>query len=104
MSEKRNLEHLRNSLDGKIHIYLKDTKTAMQFLVDAENEGFSFGNIKPTACHTSDIIAVEGDNRLAYVTFAGRICFQSNGGNPEKYHRIDYARYKAGDEDYFYTV
>ena len=100
MSE-RTLEALRNSLEGKIHIYLRDDKTAVEFLKDAENEGYRFGKIKPTENHISDIIALEKNKQLSYVTFCGRVCFQSGGGRMKDeglYHRIDYAGYKNGDE------
>ena len=104
---KRTLEELRNHLEGKIHIYLKDTKTAMEFLIDAENEGYKFGKIKPTAKETSDIIALEKHKQLSYVTFCGRVCFQCNGGSLDdsgKYHRIDYEKYRAGDNDFYFKA
>ena len=100
MSE-RTLEALRNGSKGKIHIYLRDEKTAVEFLTDAENEGYRFGKIKPTENHISDIIALEKNKQLSYVTFCGRVCFQSGGGRMKDeglYHRIDYAGYKNGDE------
>lgn len=102
MSE-RTLKELRNSLKGKIHIYLKDTKTAMQFLIDAENEGYKIGEKKPTECDTDTFFAL-GGSQLSYLNSIGRICFQCNGGamSKGKYHRIDYVKYKSGASDYYF--
>lgn len=102
MSE-RTLKELRNSLKGKIHIYLKDTKTAMQFLIDAENEGYKIGEKKPTECDTDTFFAL-GGSQLSYLNSIGRICFQCNGGamSKGKYHRIDYYRYVNGYKNYYY--
>lgn len=102
MSE-RTLKNLRNGLKGKIHIFLKDSKTAMQFLIDAENEGYKIGKRKPTECDTDTFFAL-GNNQLSYLNSIGRICFQCNGGDNAKgkYHRIDYAKYRNGDVDYYY--
>lgn len=102
MSE-RTLKNLRKNLKGKIHIYLRDTKTAMQFLIDAENEGFKIGKRKPTECDTDTFFSL-GNNQLSYLNSIGHICFQCNGGSGSKgkYHRIDYSKYKRGDIDYYY--
>lgn len=102
MSE-RTLKNLRKTLNGKIHIYLKDSKTAMQFLIDAENEGFKIGKRKPTECDTDTFFSL-GNNQLSYLNSIGRICFQCNGGSGSKgkYHRIDYSKYKREDIDYYY--
>ena len=102
MSE-RTLKELRNSLKGKIHIYLKDTKTAMQFLSDAEKEGFKIGKRKPTECDTDTFFSL-GSCQLSYLNSIGRICFQCNGGTGSKgkYNRIDYSKYKRGDRDYYF--
>lgn len=101
MSE-RNLRELRSRLNGKIYVYLKDSKTAMRFLIDAENEGYSLGGRKPTECETDDVIAL-GKERLSYVGFTGRVAFQCGGGELENgSHRIDYDKYKKGEADYYY--
>lgn len=101
--QQRTLKELRKNLNGKIHIYLKDNKTAMQFLIDAENEGFKIGKRKPTKCDTDTFFSL-GNNQLSYLNSIGRICFQCNGGNNSegKYHRIDYFKYINCDIDYYY--
>lgn len=103
MSE-RTLNELSNSLKSKVHIYLKDRKTAMQFLIDAENEGYKIGNKKPTECDTDNIISLD-NNKLSYVGLCGRVCFQCNGGSGYEgvYHRVDYSKYKRGDSDYYFN-
>ena len=100
---KRNLRELRSRLNGKIYVYLKDGKTAMRFLIDAENEGYSLGGRKPTECETDDVIAL-GKERLSYVGFTGRVAFQCGGGGELENgpHRIDYDKYKKGEADYYY--
>lgn len=102
---KRTLKNLRNTLKGKIHIYLKDSKTAMRFLIDAENEGFKIGKRKPTECDADTFFSL-GSNQLSYLNSIGRICFQCNGGSNSEgdYHRIDYAKYRNGDADYYYHI
>ncbi len=103
MSKERTLKGLRSKLKGTIHIYLKDSKTAMQFLSDAENEGYKIGKKKPTKCDTDTFFSL-GSNQLYYLNSIGRICFQCNGGSGSKgkYHRVDYSKYKSGKIDYYY--
>ena len=105
-NKKRTLEELRRSLNGKVYIYLKDTETCKRFLRDAENEGYGFGNIKPTENSTDDIIALEHRKQLSYVGFVGRVAWQCNGGTNAsgKFHRIDYDKYVNGDDDFYFKV
>lgn len=91
----RTIEELREVYAGKLHVYCKDEETAQRFLIDAEAEGFKFGDIKPTENHTSDIYAVEGDKKIAYVNSVGRMAFQSDYSV-----RVDYAKYIAGDDKF----
>lgn len=101
----RTLNHLRNSLEGKIYIYMKDRETAEQFLADAEEEGYRFGTYLPTENHIDDIIALERGGQLSHPGFVGHMAFSCNGGTngPEDgFHRIDYHKYKSGAEDFYY--
>lgn len=98
----RTLTDLRNTLTGKIYIYCKDPKTAKQFLIDAENEGYRFGKIKPTDNSPDDIIALEKHKQLSYVGFVGRVAFQCNGNGDGTLHRIDYEKYRSGADYYYY--
>ncbi|MCH5317364.1 MAG: hypothetical protein J1E05_05255 [Eubacterium sp.] len=103
-NKNRTLENLRKSHKGKVYIYLKDTETCKRFLRDAENEGYRFGNIKPTENLTDDIIALEHRKRLSYVGFVGRVAWMCNGGTDakEKFHRIDYDKFVSGEKDFYF--
>ena len=98
----RTLDALRNTLDGKIYIYCRDEKTAIDFLAAAEKEGYRFGSIKPTNNNTDDFIALEDNKQLSYVGFVGRIAVQCSGGGNANLHIIDYAKYKDSEEDYYF--
>lgn len=99
---ERTLENLRNSLRGKVHVYLKDEETVRRFFADAAAQGWRFGAISPAECPLADLVALEADQQLSHVGIAGRICFQTNGGDAPNgtYHRIDYAKYVRGDAQY----
>lgn len=104
MKTTRTLNNLRNTLLGKIYVYLKDTETKEKFLADAKAEEYSFGKTELPKIIEDNIISVKKNNQLCHVGYIGRIEFQCNGGDGAsgRFHRIDYARYKHGDEDYYY--
>ena len=104
-TEERTLRNLRNSMDGKIFVFLKDEKTRAEFAADAAREGYGFGTAKPTAEIAENVIALCSGKQLSHVGAVGRIEFQCNGGDNRKgrFHRIDYAKYKRGDKN-FYVV
>lgn len=84
----------------KIYFYLANKQIGNEFLKDAENEGFLFGDgQKPTSRRADDIMAITEDGDLCYVGWAGRVCFHHNPGNVIRVH---YERYKEGAEDYLY--
>ena len=101
-TNERTLKKLRNNLNGKIHVYLKDRATMLRFFADAESQGWMFGSNKPSDCTPDNIIALCENKQLSFLGIAGRICFQTNGGSNPKgtYHRIDYAKYVNGDHNY----
>ena len=102
MKTDRTLHDLRNKLQGRIYIYLKDAETEKQFAEAAEKEGYRFGSIAPTQAAPDDLIALKDNDLLAHVGFVGRIAFQCNGGSNAKgtFHRIDYAKYAAGEKSF----
>lgn len=102
---QRTLHNLRESLSGKIYLYLGDAETRKQFAEDANLEGYRFGETKPTVENVESIIALKGNCQLNYVGYVGTIDFQCNGGSNAKghFHRIDYAKYKRGDKDYYFV-
>lgn len=72
------LTDLFSSHKGKIYIYLATETIGKQFLQDAENQGFTFGDgEKPTNRHPSDIIGISKNHTINYVSTAGRIAIQS---------------------------
>ena len=98
---ERTLENLRKEFNGKIYLYLKDAETEKQFTADAEAEGYSFGKIRPIDSPADNIVAISADKQLSHVGAVGRIAFQAAGNSIT---RIDYAAYKAGEEDYIYKL
>ena len=88
-------------LNGRVYVYLADETTGRQFLEQAEQEGFTFGDgVKPTQRHWSDLMAVNHDGTINYVGTNGRIAWSSGaktvGG--ETLIRVDYRKYRAQDE------
>lgn len=71
--EKKTLEQLRNSVDGKLYIKFESAQQCRLFLKKAEDEGFMFADIKPTRNKTSNLIAVLCDKKLCYVGFIGHM-------------------------------
>ena len=98
----RTLDALRNTLTGKIYIYCKDKTTAKEFLAAAEKEGYRFGTFKPTDNKPDDFIALEDNKQLSYVGLVGRIAVQCSGSGNANLHIIDFAKYKGGEEDYYF--
>lgn len=92
---KGTIENLKNEAAGKLYVSLKNESVARQFLIDAEKEGYAFGEIKPTNNHTSDLVAVLGEKQLAYVGICGRIAVGCNSVTT-----ADYEKYKSGADDY----
>lgn len=83
-------------LNGRVYVFLADEATGRQFLEQAEQEGFTFGDgVKPTQRHWSDLMAVNHDGTINYVGTNGRIAWSSGaktvGG--ETLIRVDYRRY-----------
>ena len=91
----RTIKEIREKHECKIYVFCKDSETEKRFLIDAEKEGFMFGDIKPTESHQANIIAVEKDMKLAHVSTAGRIGYQNGSGI-----HIDYAAFADGKDDY----
>lgn len=83
-------------LNGRVYVFLADEAIGRQFLEQAEQEGFTFGDgVKPTQRHWSDLMAVNHDGTINYVGTNGRIAWSSGaktvGG--ETLIRVDYRRY-----------
>ena len=70
----------------KVYVRMSSDEICKAFFAQAENEGFLFGGMKPTAKHPSDLIAVLSDKTLCYVGTIGRM---AAGSGAEKVCVID---------------
>lgn len=87
------IKNLLAENEGRIYVYLKDKEVANQFMIDAENEGFTFSDgKKPTERKPSDIMAVNRDSTINYVGTVGHIAYQSADKiGEEPLIKIDYS-------------
>ena len=65
----------------KVYVRMSSDEICKAFFAQAENEGFLFGGMKPTAKHPSDLIAVLSDKTLCYVGTIGRMAAGSVAEN-----------------------
>ena len=79
----RSIKELRENLNGKIYIYLKDQETAEKFKSDAEKEGYTF---QIESNDFGKIVALEKYG-ISFPGFVGHLAFS----NPKsgKMNRID---------------
>lgn len=68
-----------SQLDGRVYVHLATQELALQFLRQAEEEGFTFRDgAKPTTRGATEVMAVNPDHTLNYIGFAGHVAFRSN--------------------------
>lgn len=94
---ERTLKTLRKELKGDIYILLRNAEIGQRFLQDAESEGFTVGGNRPTTKPYATVMALR-DGTISYAGTNGMIRFQC--GDTNDFHRIDYAKYVSGAEDY----
>ena len=93
----RTIRQLINS-DKKVYIFLKNKAIQSRFMSDAEGEGITFGDkVKPTKRQADDIMALNADEMICFLGWAGRMCYHY-GGNTAI--RIDYEKYIDDADDY----
>ena len=95
----RTLEDLRNKYEGHIYLSFHSHSEYDDFLVRAEKEGFRFGEHLPTE-HLGepwDIISLLDGKKLAFCGTVSHMAYQAGGDN---IHRVEYARFIGGDDDY----
>ncbi len=92
---------------GRVYVYLANEETEEKFTNQAAAEGFTFKDGKSPADSErgyETVMAVNHDRTLNYVGTNGRIAF--GGGfrkiGDEKLIRVDFEKYIAGDEDYYF--
>lgn len=102
MENKRTIRELAKQ-DGKVYVYLANDEIGNQFMQQAENEGFTFGDgVKPTARGYAEIMAVNHNITINFVGANGRIAFGSGVKKigDENFIRVDFEKYIAGNKDY----
>ena len=82
-----------SEMNGRVYIFLRTPELGRRFLLQAEQEGFTFGDgEKPTARQYAEVMAVNRDKTINYVGTNGRIAY--GGGavkiGSEPLIRIDY--------------
>lgn len=102
MENKRTIRELAKQ-DGKVYVYLANDEIGNQFMQQAEDEEFTFGDgVKPTARGYAEIMAVNHNIIINFVGANGRIAFGSGVKKigDENFIRVDFEKYIAGNEDY----
>ena len=79
-TKMKTIESLINA-NKKVYVRMSSDEICKAFFAQAENEGFLFGGMKPTAKHPSDLIAVLSDKTLCYVNSIGRMAAGSGAEN-----------------------
>lgn len=84
-----------SEINGRVYIFLRTPELGRRFLMQAEQEGFTFGDgEKPTARQYAEVMAVNRDITINYVRTNGRIAY--GGGavkiGSEPLIRIDYEK------------
>lgn len=89
-------------MDGRVYVYLCNDTVRRKFLLDAETEGFTFGDgVNPTKRPMDDIYAVNRNHTLNFIGWAGHMAYH----NPRAVFgigliRVDYEKYILGFMDY----
>ena len=87
-----------------VWVYLNNEDACKAFYKQAYEEGFNFGDLPYEEWRTGSVIAVNADGSMAHLPlFIWTSAFDKNGwrGIKRSHTPIDYARYSAGEEDYF---
>lgn len=102
MKTKETIENLLKQ-KYRVYMYLKDTETAKKFLLDAELEGYTFGDgVKPTCRQTDDIFAINEDMTINFVGYNGHLTFRiAKRIGDENLLKVDYSRYINGKDNYY---
>ena len=65
-----------SEINGRVYIFLRTPELGRRFLLQAEQEGFTFGDgEKPTARQYAEVMAVNRDITINYVGTNGRIAY-----------------------------
>lgn len=89
-------------MDGRVYVFVKDDVVTNQFLQDAEEEGFTFGDLcKPTERkEKADIYAINKDGTINFVGFAGHMAFHhADHVGKDVLIKVDYEKYISKKSD-----
>lgn len=92
-----------SQLEGRVYVYLANVAVGEQFMKQAEDEGFTFGDgATPTERCYAEIMAVNKDKTINYVGTNGRIAFGAGAKKigDQDLIRVDFAKCLAGEENY----
>lgn len=93
----RTIRNLINQ-DKKVYILLRTKAIQYRFMSDAEREGITFSDgVKPTERIADDIMALQANETICFLGWAGRICYHYS---KDTAIRIDYEKYIDGEADY----
>lgn len=105
--EERTLTALAK-LNGRVYVYCGDWKTQQQFIEDAENEYFYYGDGVPLLERKPEsVMALNRDNTVNFIGFVGTIAFHQvdhlgSGKDAIPLIKVDYRKYIAGYQDFIY--
>lgn len=105
--EERTLTAL-TKLNGRVYVYCGDRKTQQQFIEDAENEWFRYGDgVSLRERRPDAVMALNKDRTVNFIGFAGRMAFQyadhfNSGKDAIPLIKVDYRKYLAGCQDFLY--
>ena len=102
--EERTIDNLRLFHEGHITVYFKDEETYWSFMREAKKEGYLYCGGDPMESKYNDLVGLMHGKNLFFSGMAAHIKFRSRVGHPEPYYRIDYAKYIAGDDDFYYHL
>ena len=94
-----------SQLEGRVYVYLANVAVGEQFMKQAEDEGFTFGDgATPTERCYAEVMAVNKDKTINYVGTNGRIAFGAGAKKigDQDLIRVDFAKYLTGEENYYY--
>ena len=86
--------------EGRVWLFCRDQHTGMAFFRQAKEEGFRWGDGSPLTSPTwRYVVGVHSDLTVWRVSlFNWTLSYRASvGGTPL---RVDYARYRAGEEDF----
>ncbi|MCD7918832.1 MAG: hypothetical protein LUG45_01900 [Clostridiales bacterium] len=95
-------------LNGRVYVYCGDRKTLQQFIEDAENEYFHYGDgVSLRERKPDSIMALHQNKTVNFIGFVGTMAFHqadhfNSGKDAIPLIKVDYRKYIAGYQDFIY--